>query len=71
MSMALGAVVLVILALAVFTDLGLPPEMRDAPGARDHAVPAASGSGGSAAAPAPGRARRVDGVLLGTPRPAR
>ena len=31
-SLVLGAIVLLILALAVFTDLGLPPEARDARG---------------------------------------
>src|SRR5262249_12198798 len=34
-SLVLGAIVLLILALAVFTDLGLPPEARDARDVRD------------------------------------
>ena len=50
-SMVFGAIVLLILALAVFTDLGAPPDAgtaRDAP-----------------AAPArPHRGQRVDGILL-------
>jgi len=49
-----GFVVLLIIALAVFTDLGRPPEARDAPVA-------------PAAAPAPGHGKRVNGILLGTP----
>jgi hypothetical protein len=58
-STAVGLIVLLILALVVFTDLGLPTEARDAP-----ATPAPV---------QPGRAKRVDGVLLRTPpaRPAR
>jgi hypothetical protein len=62
-SMVFGAVVLLILALAVFTDLGRPPEanQRDAP-------PAAQAPGAHAAPAGP--ARRVDGILLRTP-PAR
>ena len=55
-SMAMGVVILVIIGLAVFTDLGAPPEARDA---RD----------APAAAPRR-RATRVDGVLLATPPPA-
>ena len=50
-SMVLGAIVLLIIALAVFTDLGVPPEERDAREAP--------------AAPAPpSHGKRVDGVLL-------
>lgn len=57
-SMVLGAVLLLIIGLAVFTDLGLPPEARDAPAV--HETPAA-----------PRHPGRVDGVLLRTPpRPA-
>jgi len=59
-STVMGLVVLLIIGLAVFTDLGRPPEARDAP--------AASGAPGSPAAR--GRVRRVDDVLLATP-PAR
>lgn len=58
-SLVLGLIVIVILALAVFTDLGLPPEARDAPG--------------TPGAPAADRGKRVDGVLLRVPpaKPAR
>jgi hypothetical protein len=52
-SLVFGAIVLLILALAVFTDLGAPPE---APGAQ-----------GTPRAPAPDRGKRVDGVLLRAP----
>ena len=51
-SMVLGAIVLLIIALAVFTDLGVPPDARNAP-----ASAPATGTGG----------KRVDGVLLRTP----
>ncbi|HET7502950.1 MAG TPA: hypothetical protein VFK02_18145 [Kofleriaceae bacterium] len=58
-----GAIVLLILALMVFTDLGLPPEPSrpgDSP-----AAPQRPASG-------PGRATpRVDGVLLRTAPPSR
>ena len=53
-SMVLGLIVLLIIALAVFTDFGLPPGYEAPPAAAP--VPAA---------PAPGRDhKRVDGVLL-------
>jgi hypothetical protein len=55
-SLVFGAIVLLILALAVFTDLGAPPEP---PGAQ-----------GPPRAPAADRGKRVDGVLLRVP-PAR
>ena len=58
-SIGFGVVILVILALMVFTDLGTPPIPAGA------ARPPAAGS-----APAP-RGQRVDGVLLRSPRPAR
>jgi len=68
-SLVLGAIVLLILALAVFTDLGVPPEAATdaAPGARP-GDPAAGPHG-----PPPADHKRVDGVLLFTPRakPAR
>jgi hypothetical protein len=72
-SLVLGAIVLVILALAVFTDLGLPPEARDAPGRPVAPAGQTSGEHGSGAhgtpgAPAAGRGKRVDGVLLLAPR---
>lgn len=59
-SMFIGIVVLLILALAVFTDLGMPPGYVErgsgaAPGSGDHA--------GSSETRAPGK--RVDGVRLG------
>lgn len=70
-SLVLGAIVLVIIALAVFTDLGLPPEARDArgrPGEQD-----GSGARGTPGAPAADHGKRVDGVLLRVPpaKPAR
>lgn len=52
-SMVIGAIVLLIIALAVFTDLGMPPEAREA---GDPPAPAAAGHG-----------KRVDGILLRTP----
>ena len=58
-STLLGVIVLVIIALAVFTDLGAPPEAaRQAPAAP--------------VAPARPRGQRVDGILLRAPaaRPA-
>lgn len=67
-SIVFGAIVLLIIALAVFTDLGLPSEMRDARGARG--TQAAPDRAGDSA----GHGKRVDGVLLrATPnaRPAR
>ena len=71
-SLVLGAIVLLILALAVFTDLGLPPEARDAPGQPGAPAGQAGGEQGSGApgtpgAPAAGRGKRVDGVLLRVP----
>lgn len=59
-SMVIGAIVLLILGLAVFTDLGRPPD-ADRGDASPAAAPAAH-----PAAPA-GPARRVDGILLATP----
>jgi hypothetical protein len=49
-SLTFGAIVLLILVLMVFTDLGLPPEARDARDA-GNAAPARTG-------------KHVDGVLL-------
>ncbi|HEX3761262.1 MAG TPA: hypothetical protein VHW23_21350 [Kofleriaceae bacterium] len=67
-SLVFGAIVLLILALVVFTDLGLPPEARDARDARD-----AAGAQGTPRAPAADRGKHVDGVLLFAPpaKPAR
>jgi hypothetical protein len=67
-STMLGAIVLLIIVLAVFTDLGLPPDAgnaRDAPAGRQ-----------APAAPTPARTRqidgkRVDGILLRRPPAAR
>ena len=80
-SLVLGAIVILILALAVFTDLGLPPEARDARGRPDEPAGQAAGPGGpegsdaraTPGAPAADRGKRVDGVLLRVPpaRPAR
>jgi hypothetical protein len=62
--LALGVIFLVLLVLAVCTDLGRPPQPA-APGP----PPVMSGSGGSAAAARP--AERIDGVLLrGRAKPA-
>ena len=70
-SLVLGAIVLLILSLAVFTDLGLPPEARDARDARE--APGARGQPSPPGAPAPAgdRGKRVKGVLLRVPPPAR
>jgi len=77
-SLVMGVIVILILALAVFTDLGLPPEARDARGQPGEAAGQAGGQDGSGAhgtpgAPAAGRGKRVDGVLLRVPpaKPAR
>ena len=75
-SLVLGAIVVLILALAVFTDLGLPPEARDARGRAGEAAgqasgqasaPDGSGAHGTQGAPATARDKRVDGVLLRVP----
>jgi len=89
-SLVMGVIVILILALAVFTDLGLPPEARDARGQPGEAAGQAggqeggqegrqtggqdgSGAHGTPGAPAAGRGKRVDGVLLRVPpaKPAR
>lgn len=73
-SLVLGAIVLLILALAVFTDLGLPPEARDARGRPgEPAGQDGPGAQGTPGAPAADRGKRVDGVLLRVPpaKPAR
>jgi hypothetical protein len=71
-SLVLGAIVIVILALAVFTDLGLPPEARDARGRPGEPGGQAAGQDragahGTPGAPAAARDKRVDGVLLRVP----
>jgi hypothetical protein len=76
-SMVMGLIVLVIIALAVFTDLGLPPDADDArarpsePGGPGRQ--AGSGAHGTPGARAADRGKRVDGVLLRVPpaKPAR
>jgi hypothetical protein len=55
-SLVLGAIVLLLIALTVFTDLGMPP--------RPAAVDRGSAGSGAAATPAPQRPPHVDGVLL-------
>lgn len=60
-SLVFGAIVLLIIVLATFTDLGLPPDAPEGAGRAGHTGPA-------------GHGERVDGVLLrATPasRPAR
>jgi hypothetical protein len=71
-SLVMGVIVLAIIVLAVFTDLGLPPEARDAGGRPGEPAGQAGGQPGSGAhgtpsAPAAGRGKRVDGVLLRVP----
>jgi hypothetical protein len=71
-SLVMGAIVLVIIALAVFTDLGLPPEAREASGrpgepAGQAGEQDASGARGTPGARAADRGKRVDGVLLRVP----
>jgi hypothetical protein len=55
-TLGFGAILLLILGLMVFTDLGLPPD--------------AARTGGAPAAP-DRRGKHVDGILLRTPPPAR
>jgi hypothetical protein len=55
-SLLFGGIVLLILGLMVFTDLGLPPDAHDA----GHAAPARTG-------PRPRDGKHVDGVLLRAP----
>jgi len=71
-SLVLGAIVLLILALAVFTDLGLPPETRERAG-EPAGEQSGSGAHGTPGAPAADHDKRVDGVLLRVPpaKPAR
>jgi hypothetical protein len=70
-SLVMGAIVLLIIALAVFTDLGLPPDADDARARQGE--PAGAGPHGTPGAPAADRGKRVDGVLLRVPpaKPAR
>jgi hypothetical protein len=73
-SMVFGLIVLVIIALAVFTDLGVPPDAGDARGRSGEPGGPDRQAGSSApGAPAADRGKRVDGVLLRVPpaRPAR
>jgi hypothetical protein len=64
-SLSFGAIVLLILGLMVFTDLGLPPTAPAAPAAPDagQAAPAAP----ARQAPRPHRGKHLDGVLLRAP----
>jgi len=60
-TLALGVIILVLLVLAVFTDLGKPP------------IPASAGSdaaGSGSTAVDPPRGKHLDGVLLRTPHAA-
>ena len=66
-SLVLGVIVLLILALAVFTDLGMPPEAPDASGQPGEPAGQAAGAHGTPGAPAAARDKRVDGVLLRVP----
>jgi hypothetical protein len=71
-SLVMGVIVLAIIVLAVFTDLGLPPEARDERGRPGEPAGQAgenvgSGAHGTPGAPAAGRGKRVDGVLLRVP----
>ena len=77
-SMLLGAIVLLVIVLAVFTDLGLPPDAREIRRAHQPApasAPAARDPGGAPSADQLGpptvqaHSRRVDGILLRTPPP--
>jgi len=61
-SLSFGAIVLLILGLMVFTDLGLPPTAPAAPDA-GQAAPAAP----ARQAPRPHRGKHLDGVLLRAP----
>ncbi len=73
-SLVMGVIIILILALAVFTDLGVPPEARDAGGRTgEPGGQAGSGAHGTPGAPAADRGKRVDGVLLRVPpaKPAR
>jgi hypothetical protein len=58
-SLVLGSIVLLIIVLAVFTDLGAPPDPRNA--GRASATPAGAPGGAPAGS---GDGKRVDGVLL-------
>jgi len=73
-SMLLGAIVLLVIVLAVFTDLGLPPDAREILRAHQPAPAPVDPDGASRAdqlGPPTVQAhpRRVDGILLRTPPP--
>ena len=74
-SFVFGAIVLLIIVLAVFTDFGLPPEARNAGEApAGSGSSRSSGSSGNFGGPdhpdRTGHGKRVDGVLLrATPAP--
>lgn len=61
-TLVLSGIVLVLLLLAVFTDLGMPPVPAQPPGRA-----AGSGAAGAPAEPPPGPANHVHGVLLRSP----
>jgi uncharacterized SAM-binding protein YcdF (DUF218 family) len=62
-STVIGGIILLIIALAVFTDLGLPPEA-----AREPRSPSAPAAPAAHPARSPDRAPHVDDVLLVRPR---
>jgi hypothetical protein len=65
-SVGFGFAILIIIALMMFTDLGMPPVPRKAAPAEPGAAPgSATGSTGEQ------RGKRVDGVLLRSPGPAK
>lgn len=70
--MVIGGIILLIIALTVFTDLGLPPEAREARERESHSPAAAPAQSTPATKPAgaPDHARHVDGVFLVRPRAA-
>ena len=75
-SMLLGAIVLLIIVLAVFTDLGLPPDAREIlrahqpPPAAAPVAPAGASRADQLGPPTvQAHPHRVDGILLRTPPP--
>jgi hypothetical protein len=75
-SMLMGAIVLLVILLAVFTDLGLPPDAAEirrahqpaaAPSSPAATDPRPASPADPQGAPASGHTRRVNGILLRTP----